>query len=157
MKIAYKLRLAPFIFGLITLVTGLVLHFWMSVVEGAAVIKYGVLITVVGFLFLRAMQQSKKEPHAEQTPVTSAPNPQEVELANQKYQRKNAVPFLVARAILSLIIGLLGASLMFDGQVLWGIAVLLLGGGLCVLHIHWIVQCAKELQKLKSERNDDSH
>jgi len=157
MKIAYKLRLIPFALGLITLITGLVLHFLTSVFEGLVVIKYGILITVVGFLFLRAMHQLRKEQDAEQTTVVVATDPQKAELANQKYQRKNVIPFLAVRAFLSLIIGLFGVSLVFDGQLLWGVIVLLLGGGLCVLHIHWIVQCLKTLKEQKNERNDDSH
>ena len=152
MNIAYRLRIVPLALGLLTLALGFVTHFFVPAVDGSAVIRYGLFLTVAGFIFLQAMRQLKKEQQTTQKPVESAQTSQEVALTNNTYKLKNAIPFLIVRAFLSLILALLGVSLVFDGQLLWGIITCLFGGGLCVLHIYWIVQYTNALQEIKRKK-----
>jgi len=155
METAYKLRAVPLAMGLLTLATGCVLRLFEHF-AGATIVRYGILITVVGFIFLKAMRQLEKERRVERQPAEPYVDAQELELADQEYKRKNAIPFLSVRAFLSLVACLLGTSLIFDGRLVWGLIMFLFGCGLCWLHIYWIVKNIRELKKLKeAERSSD--
>ena len=156
METAYKLRAIPLVVGLLTLATGFVLRLFEPAAE-ASIIRWGILITVIGVVFLQAMRQLEKERRMARQPGEHSADAQKLELVNQEYKRKSAIPFLAVRAVLSCIACLLGASLIADGKFAWGIILFLFGGGLCYLHIYWIVKNMRELKKLKEvEKNDDS-
>ena len=154
MKTAYKLRVIPLAIGVLTLAAGFVLRLFQPAAE-ASIMRYGILITVLGIIFLQAMRQLEKERRMARQLAESSVDAEKLELGEQKYNRKNAIPFLAVRAFLSCIVCLLGVSLIVDGQFAWGMTLLLLGGGLCYLHISWIVKNRRALKKLEeAEKND---
>ena len=154
MEKMYKLRAIPLAIGLLTLAIGFALHLCIPATE-MPIIRYGAWMTVVGIIFLQIMRQLKKERQMEQPPVEAPPNIQRTEFAHQEYKHKNVMPFFIVRAVLSLIISLLGISLIFDGQWIWGIILFLFGCGLCFLHIYWIRRNIRELKTLENAKNND--
>ena len=152
--------------------------FVSAVETDAPIIQIGAFVTALGFIFLQAARQLGKEAHAErQAPKThlderaesleGADSLKEIthgreeltqrersaqahrESANaREYERKNAIPILAVRALLSLIMCMLGISLIIDGQLLWGLAAVLLGGALCVWQIRRLVRNIKEGGKM---------
>ena len=150
METCYKLRAVPISLGLLTLAAGLAMRFFLPAVAGTDTIKFGVLLTVGGVIFFRTMGQLKSERQGQtyQPELVSAATVEELERENQIYQRKNSIPFLAVRVFLCLLFALLGIVLLVEGNLLGG-AGLLLGGGLCMLHVYWIVRCCKELRLLE--------
>jgi len=152
METSYKLRFIPFILGLIMLAAGLALHFFLKVGEEYNIIRYGAFLTVAGFVFLQAMRQLKREKLEEASPALANIEEQNMPGAQiWNINIKMPCHFLIVRAMLSLILGFLGISLMIDGVLIWGMAVAFAGGGLCLLHIYWVRQNIRELKRLRDK------
>jgi large-conductance mechanosensitive channel len=87
-----KFKFIPFILGLAVLIAGICLKYILHVYVEYAIIKWGIFLTVAGFIFLRAIQQTineKLEKEKNHGPEKTVQEIETNELRDELYQIKN--------------------------------------------------------------------
>lgn len=158
----YKLRPLPLVLGAVTLGLGAVLRLLWG--KSDTVLIYGGALFVGGIIFLQAMRQLRAEEEAETrardnaSPVEAtftakAEEDVAAQRAAQKYRLGNALPFLLVRAFMSLLIICFGVAAIMQDKLLWGGVLLLAGAALFLLHVSWTRENRATAKTLNMERS----
>jgi hypothetical protein len=159
MKTLIKIRFIPLIAGLTVLLTGLFFYFGLQ--TGVGMIKWGIGLSFLGFIFLQAVREKireKKEeaenPELQQNPVES---PEEKE-NDAIYDIKNRnIPISIVRLIFCILLIFVGIGLIFSNhEYLFGLILLSVGLLTTALSVMWTVNWFKLLKELKNDNNIDS-
>jgi hypothetical protein len=156
-----KIRFVPFILGLIVLVTGLCLKYILQTYPEYTIIKWGVFLTVAGFIFLQAIRQTIREkPEKEQTPEPgkSIREIAEGDLMDELYQIKNrGLPASFIRHFLGTLITLASIPLIIvNKEYLFGSILFVVSVILNLISWKWTKEYLKRHKELKIILKDNS-
>ena len=147
MKTAYRLRFVPVIFMSVILAGVLVLKYIFNVSVGR-VLNYSILFFFVAFIFMRAMQDLKKQEEKHTKPLEE--NPEEIYakvLVNKKKKLTgNDIPIAIVRLLFAVLLIPMGIMLVFNGVIVFGMVIC--AGGLVVtlLSVVWLSEHMRRLK-----------
>lgn len=149
MKMIYKLRFVPLALGVVTLLLGLAVQMWLPTAERNSTLTGGIVLTVVGIVCPLCLRGVKQRELLEAAPTEPD------EWSEREMRLRNEIPFLIVRTLFSLLLGLMGLSMVVTGGTLQpGVWVLLLGAALCLLHVWWVVKSARERKRIAAQRQN---
>jgi uncharacterized membrane protein len=155
-----KIKFIPFIFGLVVLITGLYLKYILQIYVEYTIIKWGIFLTIAGFIFLRVIQQTvneKLEKEQNHEPEKSVQEIETDELRDELYQIKNrGFPASFIRHFFGTLVALGGISIIIGNkEYLFGLILFAASMILNVISLRWTVKYFKRYKELKMTLKDD--
>jgi hypothetical protein len=155
-----KMKFIPFILGLVILITGVCLKYFLQIYVENTIIKFGTFLTVAGFIFIQAMREYEKEKLKKEQNQKPEKNIQEIEIEkirNEIYTIKNrGIPasfirhfFCTLTALGSISIIVVNKEYVF-GSILFVITTLL-----NIISLRWTIKYFKRLKELKKMLKND--
>jgi hypothetical protein len=155
MKTLIKIRFIPLIAGLTVLLTGLFFHFGLQTEVGMKIVKWGIGLSFIGFIFLQAVREKireKKEeaenPELQQKPEKSWEEEKNDEILDIKNRN---IPISIVRLFFCILLIFAGITLIFSNhEYLFGLILLSVGLLVTAFSVMWTVNWFKLLKELKN-------
>jgi hypothetical protein len=162
MKTLIKIRFIPLITGLMVLFLGLFFHFVLQNEAGMKIVKWGIGLSFVGFLFLQAVREKVREkkekeenPQLQQSHEESYEEMYEEKKKDVIYDIKNRnIPISIVRLFFCILLILIGINLIFSNrEYLFGLIILLAGLVATAFSIMWAMKWFKLLKELENKNH----
>jgi Ca2+/Na+ antiporter len=152
MKTLIKIRFIPLIVGLMVLFLGLFLHFVLQNGVGMRIVKWGIGLSFVGFIFLQAVREKVREkkekeenPQLQQKPEIIREEKKKDEIYNIKNRN---IPISLVRLFFCILLILMGINLIFSNkEYLFGLIILLVGLCATAFSVMWTMKWFKLWKK----------
>jgi hypothetical protein len=157
MEVLFKMRFIPLVLGLVTSATGLCLKFGFYIYPNFNIIKFGIILTVAGFIFLRLMQDIRKNKKTENSEPVKTSAEIEMEIIEEGIDAQ--INYNIPAALIRIFFGTmtLGGGIciiIFNKEIIFGSVLSIASIVLLIPSFVWAQQYFKTLKELKEKKKE---
>jgi FtsH-binding integral membrane protein len=153
-----KIKFLPFILGIVTLIIGLLLKYIFQTYTNNSIIRFGGILTFIGFIFLQAIREKIKERKEKEENPEPEKTPEEIEQKKIKSElwniRNRGLTASAIRHIMSLIMVLFGISEIINKNYKIALPTLAFGIIANIISFNITVKYIKRLKELKPKETE---